>query len=206
MRSANLYRYGNTFDQPDNTGMTTVSIIHIPFWVYNVFQRNNLPLKTIYNVEEMRRYLSLNDIAQMMALNNEQGYVLNLWQDLDNIYRHGFSIHRQSINIPGVKDKELEDWTNTAYLLKEKQTDELKERLIATKADNVYVVKEIMPQCIAIIHNGMSDNPGKATIDAFRVYVEILKLLYVHMPRDAVSRTSVYRKYLSVLAKTVNLP
>lgn len=178
-------------------------IILIPFWVAETMKRNQLPLNQCLSFEKIKPLMSLNDLISFLVFQTYTNHVLgsDIYIDLAAIWKN---------SVPEDKPK----LRNECYLdlpkfaLDAVNHKEVWDRIFdPTSKHNSYdekqvpfTVHDLTPELLGIVINpGFFTEPVDPRLQ-ISLIESILKVLYVYDAYHEVAKTSLFKRYLDLLA------
>lgn len=178
-------------------------VILIPHWVHETLRRHQLPINEALNFGNIRRIVSVNDLACWMIL-NRQAHHVGLKQP-----NEGGLISLETAWGSTVTAEHSDYLFNVVYPL----TDipqfklDLADRLFSPDSRTPQYEEAFNIYDLSSKYEGVVINPGFFTSEAgsdrhvFDLLEAVVKALYVYAPLHEVANTPVFLRYLDLLSK-----
>ena len=178
------------------------NIVLIPYWIPEILKRKGLELKDCLDFPKLKPLLSLNDLVSFATLQEYYGKLTGAEEPSSLIWIWSASIPKDQPEL----SKYLWDTVSTISM---DQTfkNEIETRLFCegSKLDQYpepYAVQHLAPEVGGIViypgHFILEENSKPVHQKA--LVVSILKVLYVYNAYNEMCKTSLFKKYLELLA------
>ena len=184
-------------------------VILIPSWIAESLTRNGRSLSDLTDLSTLRECLSLQDMAGLLALNQNKARVLGF----DPGFCLGFGLHSvwtSNLLQPAEGNSDFAFLANTLQPLASDANilNVTISRLYgAENPVSAAQIKQPFAKCDlgakasgVILYPGFFNNVVDADFQ-FKLIDTILQVLYVHFPHSEVGRTDLAKKYLQLLAE-----
>lgn len=180
--------------------MVNKQFVIIPFWVESVLNRNNIGLVDILDYSKLKSILSINDIAQLLALQClEESITI---KELDGKW---YLFNSWSKSAQASQKTELDSVVDQLSCSKDLQR-ELMGRLSLEYAPIVfnieapkYKIIDLNRDVTAIVLNPGFIDFERDQVNAFNIFSNLLKSLYVYNTISDVSTHKLFSKYVNML-------
>lgn len=185
--------------------MNNKQFIIIPYWVESALARNQYNLVDVLDYTKVKNTLSVNDIAQLLAVQSMEGMAINKCFDSSWCL---FSSWRSSAQSSS-NEVELDSIISPLSCSKDLQEDLLQRLslssapLVYNENDPKYRIVDFDRNITAVVLNAGFEDFQRDQINFFKLNVDLLKSLYVSMSITEVSSYGLFVNYVRSIERSL---
>lgn len=168
------------------------SVLFIPYWMARVMRREKLSYNIVFNLFEMKKYYSVEDLAVLYWMNSRNSIFeksdrtmeRNIWtSEPEWKYIENNLIPMQALAAETLAQRMTPENSQITELQNERGV-----------AYDIVSISDIAPVFVVIMHP--STNPE----DTHALKTELLKLLYAHTGYDNMANSPLFKSYITKVA------
>lgn len=172
-------------------------VLFIPHWMANVLTREKLSYNTVFNLFEMKKYYSTEDLAILYWMNNKNA----IFTESTGMMESYIWTSPQEIAYIESSIKPMEPLALDA-IMSRLGDNEMNATVIQTGDYVPYKITSIADRASVFV---VTMYPGNKPEHSFALITDILKLLYAHTGYDNMANSPLFKGYLTRLALLNNV-
>lgn len=199
-----LYDSPRVLYEPKGKGRNTMNpmndsfVLFMPYWIARVMHREKLSYTTVFNLSEMRKYYSVEDLAILYWMNNRNG----IFAESSGMMEQYIWTSEQERAYIQTNLVPMEPIAMDAIISRLNADNEMNAELVQSADYTPFTIKVIADKAPVFV---VIQNPANKPEHKYALTTELLKLLYAYTGYDNMANSPLFKGYLTRLALVNNV-